>query len=82
VTRVRDDQRADAGLVETVERDALDQAIAPQVGEQLGKRMIASDLGFAVGPDDEEGRLPRRSEDVPKEVDGGSVGPVEIVQHE
>jgi hypothetical protein len=47
------DQGADAALIEPVERDALEQPVAAQVGEQLGKRVIGRGLGVAVGGQDQ-----------------------------
>ena len=82
VPGVRGDQRADAALVQAVERDALEQPVAAQVGEQLGERVVGADLGLAVGADDQQRRLVRRPHHVPQQVQRRAVGPVQVVEDE
>ena len=82
VAGVRGDQRADVALVEPVERDPLDEAVAAQVGEQLGQRVRGPHLGVAVGADDQQRRVARRAGDVAQQVQRAAVGPVQVVEHE
>jgi hypothetical protein len=83
VTRVRGDQYSDVVPVQALERYPFEQPVTTQVGDQLGERAIGTDPRLlAIGADDQQRRFVRCSDHVPEQVEGGPVGPVEIVQHE
>ena len=72
----------DVGLLEPLERDPLDALFAMQVGEHLGQRVPAREIGFSIGADDERVHALAPRDDVLQEQKRRLVRPVQVVEHE
>ena len=68
------------GLVQAPKRDPLDSLLAVKIGQHLGERMAARQVGLAIGGDQERGHVLALGRDVPQEQKRRLVGPVEVVQ--
>ena len=82
VPRLRGDQRGDAVLVEAGERHAVQQPVAPEVGDQLDQRVVRRRLALATRPDDQQRRLVLGAQHVAQQLERRTVGPVEVVEHQ
>ena len=71
-----------AGLIrdEPSQQQALMGGFAPEVDEDAGQRMRPSQLGFAVGPNDEQRGLLRPPREMPQREEHRFVGPLQVVK--
>jgi hypothetical protein len=72
-------QCGDVVLVQAAEPDAVERAVALEVGERAGERAAAAELGVAIGADDGERAGASRAEHEAREQQRAAVGPVEVV---
>ena len=83
--RARPDRRASRpspASSSPLERDPGDPRLAPKVGEHLGERMPAVDVGVAVRREEEHRARAVRLEEPPQQSERRPVGPVHVVEHE
>ena len=78
----RADERGDRLGIETVQRDPLDQSLAPQIGERLCERMRAREIGFAVGAEHQQVVLAVAASEERDELQRRAVRPVQVVEDE
>ena len=72
----------DVVLVEPAQPDAVERAVALEVGERAGERAVAAEFGVPVGADDRERPGARRPEHEAREQQRAAIGPVEVVDHQ
>ena len=75
-------QRRGAGFVERLERDLVEDAAAAQVAAQAPQRVFAREFVGAVRGDDQQGGVGEGGREVGEQLQGGRVGPVQVVEHE
>ena len=63
------------------EREALDAWLAPKSGDEIKKCVRCRDVGIPVRAQNQQPAVDVRG-DVPKEQEGGRIGPVEVIEHE
>jgi hypothetical protein len=66
--------------VEARDRQPLDLAVAPQLGEEVAQRMAPADLAVAVGADNEQPQWFRGAQNMAQQEQGGLGRPVQIVE--
>ena len=72
-------ERGDVVLSEPAQPDAVQRAVALEVGERAGERAAAAELGVAVGADDLQRAGAGRAQHEAREQQRAAVGPVEVV---
>ena len=75
-------QRAGLRLVERLQRELGERAVAPQVVPQPAQRMRAGQLVGAVGGDDQQRQLAQRQRERAEQLDRGVVGPLQVVEQQ
>ena len=76
------DEAADGRLGKALQREASRVMFAGELEDGGGQRMIAPDLGLAVGADDHEARPLELAADELEQQQRGGVGGVQVVEHE
>ena len=76
------DQLAGASLVERLEGDLGQHAVAAQVMPQPPQRMRARQLVGAIGGDDQQRQLAQRQRERRQQLDRRVVGPLQVVEQE
>ena len=75
-------ERDDVLAIEAADGHALDVLLAPQVGERGAERMLAVELGVAVGGEDQDARHPLAAGQVEERLKRRLRGPVQVVEGE
>ena len=76
------DERADRGIGQRCQFDALDSGKADELGEQRPQRVPAVQVVGAVGRDEGDGIVDETGQQVAQQVAAGPIGPVHVLQHD
>ena len=76
------DERVGLALAEAVEHEAVEAPLAPQVGDQLGQRVVVADLDVADEAEHHQARRVGVAQEMAQQQQRRLVGPVQVVDHE